>query len=301
MQQYYTKIAREGSISFGSQIILVIINYLTAIFITRALGVENYGLYSLGVAIIQTATIFAGFGLGDALLRYIALFLGKNDAINAKGVWYTVTRFLCISYVLLTTIILITAPFISNHLFNKPELIPIIRILALSYPATIIISLVSIYFTAQKEFLIPVILQNVIQPGSKLIFALIILFLSLGAVTWSWAFSITAFLTALIAINFYQKKLIWQKKDVDPFSLKILFKFSLPLWGAQALPIIFNQLSILLLGYFRESAEVGIYKVYVFFTSIIVMGLGALASIFYPVFSEIVAKNDKLSLKMIKN
>jgi len=297
MREYYTKIAREGSISFSSQLISIVLNYLTAIFITRALGAEGYGTYCLGYSIIQTLTIFAGLGLSDALIRYIALFLGKNDLPSAKGVWHTVSRFMMVTYLLLTISIFFSAPLIAQYVFHKPELTPIIRILSLSYPALSVTLLVDSYFKANKNLLIPSLLQNVFSPGGKLIFAVGIFFLSLNETEWSWAFALNSFLIAMIAIYFYQKITNWRDKKATSISLKTLLQFSLPIWGAQAIPVILGQLNVLLLGFFYESKEVGIYKVYVFFASFISFGFGSLAGIFYPVFSELVSKGNKFAMQ----
>lgn len=58
--------------TYSSRIILIILGLLSNIMITRYLGVENYGIYSLSLIIIALSTQFGNFGLHAANIYYVA-------------------------------------------------------------------------------------------------------------------------------------------------------------------------------------------------------------------------------------
>jgi len=58
--------------TYSSRILLIILGLLSNILITRYLGVENYGVYTLALTIIALGTQFGNFGLHAANIYYVA-------------------------------------------------------------------------------------------------------------------------------------------------------------------------------------------------------------------------------------
>jgi len=299
MQEYYTKIAREGSIIFSSQIVMMLINYLVAVIITRVLGADGYGTYTLALSVVQIAAIFMGFGLGEAIVRYLPFYWAKGENEKAYGLWKWISKFLFINSLILSATVYFLSDKIAVTFFNKPEISLLIKIMSLSYPFSIIGGIAGGYFRAKKNFFYPAVTNNIIVPGVKLLFAVILLLAGWGVYQWSAVYTISLLCTAAVLFFFYKKKVEWKTKVTARPELKELFNFSLPLWFSNLLPLILAQLGILFLGAYRTTEEVGVYKVYVFFASIVAVGMGSLAGIFYPVFSEVTAGNDKTEMSLL--
>ncbi|MCT7653100.1 oligosaccharide flippase family protein [Aliarcobacter butzleri] len=75
--------------SYSSRIILIVLGLLGNVIITRSLGVENFGTYTLLLTIIAIATQFGNFGLHSANIYYVAqkkMFLGM---LLKNSIWFS--------------------------------------------------------------------------------------------------------------------------------------------------------------------------------------------------------------------
>lgn len=75
--------------SYSSRIILIVLGLLGNVIITRSLGVDNYGTYTLLLTIIAIATQFGNFGLHSANIYYVAqkkMFLGM---LLKNSIWFS--------------------------------------------------------------------------------------------------------------------------------------------------------------------------------------------------------------------
>ncbi|WP_151946375.1 oligosaccharide flippase family protein [Aliarcobacter butzleri] len=75
--------------SYISRIILIVLGLLGNVIITRSLGVENFGTYTLLLTIIAIATQFGNFGLHSANIYYVAqkkMFLGM---LLKNSIWFS--------------------------------------------------------------------------------------------------------------------------------------------------------------------------------------------------------------------
>lgn len=75
--------------SYSSRIILIALGLLGNVIITRSLGVDNYGTYTLLLTIIAIATQFGNFGLHSANIYYVAqkkMFLGM---LLKNSIWFS--------------------------------------------------------------------------------------------------------------------------------------------------------------------------------------------------------------------
>lgn len=301
MQSYYTKIAREGSIVFSSEAIFRILNFLTGILVIRTLGASNYGIYNLGTSVLLIVGTFGSLGLEDALIRQVSYYMAKKDIGSVKSIFQLVAKYSLIVSFFLTGLLIAFSKIIAVKIFHNSELQIIIIILATAYPAARWIGLTSGYFNARKTFWISSFLNNILTSLIKLIFAVILFVFSLGIIEWSLAYTISLCIVAIIAIFIFKQKAYNKIKHVESAKLKIapILKFSLPIGCSQILISLETQVNLLLLGYFRVAAEVGIFSVYLLFTQLIMMAAGSLAGVFYPVFTEMVANQNLAAMQDI--
>jgi len=86
--------------SYSSRIILILLGLLGNVLITRSLGVENYGTYTLLLTIIAIATQFGNFGLHSANIYYVAqkkMFLGM---LLKNSIWFSFVISLIVSLII---------------------------------------------------------------------------------------------------------------------------------------------------------------------------------------------------------
>lgn len=86
--------------SYSSRIILIVLGLLGNVIITRSLGVEHYGTYTLLLTIIAIATQFGNFGLHSANIYYVAqkkMFLGM---LLKNSIWFSFFISLIVGFII---------------------------------------------------------------------------------------------------------------------------------------------------------------------------------------------------------
>jgi O-antigen/teichoic acid export membrane protein len=121
----------------------------------------------------------------------------------------------------------------------------------------------------------------------------------LGA-AWGWVIAIIAM--SFLAFYFLEKKVfpIFKTKVKAVSVDKELFSFSLPLLFAGIAGLVMGWTDTLMLGYFSSSADVGIYNAALPTAQLIRAIPGALGVIFFPVVSELYARN-RIAFKYRRN
>ena len=135
--------------------------------------------------------------------------------------------------------------------------------------------------------------ENIFQEPLKLTAIVILLLLGFGVVGAAWGWVITILVMPFIAFYFLEKKVFPVfKTEVKAVSVdKELFAFSFPLLFAGIAGMIMGWTDTLMLGYFSSTADVGIYNA-ALPTAQLIRGIpAAFAAIFFPVVSELYARN----------
>lgn len=100
---------------------------LATIVIARILGKVEYGELGMIRSTVSMFAVFAGFGLGMTATKYIAEFRKKDPSKTGKIIGLT-TLFAGGTGGLISIIILIAAPYLSEHSINAPHLVNEIRL-----------------------------------------------------------------------------------------------------------------------------------------------------------------------------
>ncbi|MBE9570812.1 MAG: oligosaccharide flippase family protein, partial [Proteobacteria bacterium] len=80
-----TCIAEGSSISFVGKVIGGGFQYLYVIIVARMLGADSFGLFVLGLTIINFAGVIGRLGLDSGVVRYVSLYNGIGDKKRVKG------------------------------------------------------------------------------------------------------------------------------------------------------------------------------------------------------------------------
>ena len=71
-------VAKGAGIVFLGVFISKVLGYLYRMIIAR-IGPEEYGLLSIGIAVVSIISFFPLLGLDLGVLRYVAFYKGRND------------------------------------------------------------------------------------------------------------------------------------------------------------------------------------------------------------------------------
>jgi O-antigen/teichoic acid export membrane protein len=275
------------------------IRMVTNIIITRTIGASAYGLFSLGMTVVNMGAIAPRFGLPQGITRFVAYYRGKGEA---EKVPLVLRQALLISLCLGTAtaiLIYLLAPYIASAVFHREELSSVLRWLALFIPFGISGMVLLGTLRGLKQIGKQVMIQDFIWPLVYLV--LVVIFFLMG---WRLYALVAAAVLAVVvrfAVSFavVRGQVSLRKPGHVQLPINKLLFFSAPLFLANVLGFSLNWTDTLMLGYFREPAEVGVYAIAWRLSLFVSFPLAAFATIFNPMAAEYVGKGDNASLNSL--
>jgi O-antigen/teichoic acid export membrane protein len=286
------KIGKTSSVFFLGKIFeagLLLVFYL---LIIKVLGAEIYGEFIYVFTFLQIIAMFIKLGLDQGIMAFAPKYLEKSDYKRA----YSLISFTIYSTTIITSILILTILFNKNVLatrvLNNPE--HSMTLLLLS-PLLLFINFINIsngifrsldrikYYIVGKNFILPlmmlfsVILVYFVKDH---MLSLIIIYL-LG-----WGTSSIYLLVSLIKL----KNIIKIEKTFLKDITKLL-KFSFPLMLSSFLGFLLLKLDSLMIGYFLEEVQVGVYNIASQIAILSSFVLGAFNTIFAPTISIYYSEN----------
>jgi O-antigen/teichoic acid export membrane protein len=231
------------------------IRMVTNIIITRTIGASAYGLFSLGMTVVNMGAIAPRFGLPQGITRFVAYYRGKGEA---EKVPLVLRQALLISLCLGTAtaiLIYLLAPYIASAVFHREELSSVLRWLALFIPFGISGMVLLGTLRGLKQIGKQVMIQDFIWPLVYLV--LVVIFFLMG---WRLYALVAAAVLAVVvrfAVSFavVRGQVSLRKPGHVQLPINKLLFFSAPLFLANVLGFSLNWTDTLMLGYFREPAE----------------------------------------------
>jgi O-antigen/teichoic acid export membrane protein len=266
---------------------------IIALLISRFRGAAGLGSFILAITVFNFLGIVGGLGLKQGALRYVAFFRGKNNPGRLRSV-IRISLFIGLSFsVILGAAILIRPEWLAVLVFQKPELIPIFRILGAGLPIfTLSVILLSI-IQGFKKIKLQILAENIARPALALILIVILIGLGCGvnSLIGAWIFS---YLLVVILCLFWLPRLLpppvpGQRSGGEA---RTLLGFSLPLLLVSVMHRLLANMDVMMLGYFSPLASVGIYGIAARLSILIAVPLEALDVIFAPVIAEISGRDE---------
>ena len=280
-------------ISEGSALILFLnaVNYLCsfilAVLVSRFLGIEALGDYSMIFAFVLILGIISDFGLSTLLIRK----LGENK-FNAKEIIFNFNMIK-----IFITVILISLTFISAYLFFEKILFPAFFIGALVVLPRPLMSNCEASLTNFQNQKYPVMIKCM-NSFLQLVISYFLLISGRGLAGIFLCILILDFIALIIlmlanrnVIEKYSSKIKYENpvnsdQNLIEKSVSIM-KESSVFFVNNFLMLSIKGLNVILLGYFSTAASVGIYSAGSRFVNGIGLFSGALFNSFYPVISNI--------------
>ena len=278
------------------------IRYLYLLILAWILGAEKMGLFFLGVVILEFLGVFSRLGLDVGVLKYVALFKGQKDIQRIKGVINSSIITALLMSVLLGFIMYFFADVIAEKVFFKAELKGILKVLAVSLPfstiALVALSVTQAFHTLRYR----VYVEFFANPLLNIFVVLTLFFLfdwRIKGITLAYvgAFFVSAMMSILFVKKLFPEIL---NKEVKPiYETNKLFRFSTPLLFVSVLNLIIMWTDVLMLGYFKTSADVGIYNTALriaFFLNFIYISF---TQLFAPRIADLYNRNRKKELESL--
>ena len=308
---------RDSIILTVSNLIGGILRFMFSILLSKKLGAEGVGLYSLVMPIYDLFICLICGGMVTAISKEASAHYGINDYGNLNKTIHTSLVFDFVWAIVITIFVFIFSPFISTYIIKDQRTLYSLWVIC---PALIFVALSSIYkgyFYGISNVGVPAIIDIVEKTVRMVIILALINFFALKNVTSTVtatyiSLSIGELISFILLFIFYQKsknKLKGYTKKIEGRA-QLLFNVlvvSFPLCLNGFLTTIISALSTLIvprrlvyagIEYTQSLALIGKFSgmamSIVFFPFIIVMSM---ATMLTPDISKSVSKNDYNSLE----
>ena len=287
------KIAKGAGFVLIGTLIGRAFGYGSRLIIARFLGVSEYGLISLAFAGMSIVAALSLVGMTQGITRYVSFYKGKGDKGKIKGTIISALKITLPLSLLFAFILFYKADWISIHIFHDANLTPILRIFSIAIPFLVLTDNFIAGTIGFQEMRYRVYTTDIFQNIFKLTAIVILVALGFDVLGAAWGWALAIIVMPFLAFYFLEKKIfpVFNTKVKAIAMEKELFSFSFPLMLGGIAGLVMHWMDTLMLGYFSTSANVGIYNAALPTAQIINALPGAFAGIFFPVISELYARN----------
>ncbi|MBE9169014.1 oligosaccharide flippase family protein [Pleurocapsales cyanobacterium LEGE 06147] len=294
-------LAKGAGFSFVGQIISTGIKYGAQIALAWFLGVDAFGIYTLGLAIYQLGELFSRLGLELGAVRYASIYQGNGDTRRLKGILLQAVGLPLLSGLCLGGILYLTADAIAQTFFDEPQLAGALRLFAFTIPIGASGTSAAFASTGFQTTKYRVYAWDLLLPLANLL--LIVLFGEIGlglwgtALAWLLASSVCLILTLYFLYRLFPD--IINQRIQPIFESKRLLSFSLPLSFGTLLWLVLIWTDILMLGYFWPASEVGIYRAASQTAFLMILFNRSLIMMFSPMIANLYNQGDLKEMKQL--
>jgi O-antigen/teichoic acid export membrane protein len=273
------------------------LNYLFSIWVARALGATEFGVYAIGLAVFNTLSVFALGGLDSATLKFVPAAQASGVVTRVRQ---TVRVLLGLGLLFGTVIglaVFMGAPLFAVPLFHNEHVTSVLMIFGVGIPAYTVSLVLLTTLQALKDIAPPTMIRYICEPITRNLIALVLLWIGWGASGAAIAVVVAPMLTALLAAWVLQPKIAQgNESSSDGVETAKILQLSSHL----ILALLFNALAarsdMLILGHYRPAADVGIYSAAFLTSSILSLSLGCFESMANPLFSQYIAQANMAQL-----
>ncbi len=302
-QQAIRTMARGAGIVFIGMIFARIFGYILRVTLKRSIGLDNFGLISTGVVVVELATIVALMGLQVATARYIAFFNTQRASDKVAGTLKSALLIGMTSLTIMSLFIFIFAEQISIHLFEKPDLHSILRYFWVLVPVWGFVLLAASIMRGFKNMSGTIITQQIGRPFFVLIcFGVLMLWdVNLSTAVWGYFFGFvfTAFIALMILVRTTPFTFFIKLPSTN--LIKEILTYSWPLVFATILWNMTGRMGTFFLSIYESKTQVGIFSVVLPLSQFVAIAMQSFSMILMPLFSGSFSTNNLTQLRLMYN
>lgn len=263
--------------------------------LARLLGPSQAGLFNLTVSLTTLVEMAAVLGMDQAVVRSIGAALGRNDRQGEMGVLPGALVILAVSMLLIAPFYWLGRDFLGSRVFGKPEMGPIVGLLALSVPFSGLGQVFLSYLIAYKRVKVFAAINQVLEPVTKVGLTVAGLLLLGRSPELAAAAFLAAAVIAFLPSAYYALQLYHSKQQGIIVNMAVRGE----LFGLAA-PFLFNNLALrlndhtetLVLGGMSNLYQLGIYTVCLRAMLVIQVIGTAINQVFAPFIAELYERGD---------
>lgn len=277
------------------------LNYLFMMFLARQLGVENFGLYALGLTIFNILLFVAIAGLDTGTLKFVSEYHAQGRPEAARRALTTAITVVMVFGVIAALGLLVVAEPLFGQLYGKPGLATVLMWFALTLPFAMVGNLLLSALQAVQIVRYTALVKYLWEPIGKWTLAGLALYAGFGLAGVLGSILLTFAVSALLLLWAAHVRLGGLSSQplgaVHGDDVRRLAAYCVPLLVSNIFGIIAPRADVMILGYWMPLQDVGTYLVAFQTAAIPALVLGAFDVAFPPIMSEAWVRRDHTLLR----
>lgn len=289
------QVSRHTSVFFAGTIFTAAAGYVFKVYLARVLGAEALGIYALGMTIVGFLGIFNALGLPQTAVRFVAAYSATGKMELLRGFIAHGLLLLLTTNLLLGAGVLLAGRWIAVHFYHTPALSQYLGLFALIMFFGALTTFLGQVLAGYKDVARRTVITNFI--GTPVMMLLTLALVTLGFGLWGYIFAqvLSAVVTlVLLAI------MVWKLTPKSARSLTAplprmenrVISFSAVAFGVSFLEFTMGQADKVMIGFYLNAREVGIYAVAAALVVFVPTILQSVNQIFAPTISDLHSRGD---------
>lgn len=285
----FQKLFTGGSVVFAGEMFGLGISFLSTLVIGRLLGPSSYGAISLGSAALATVSTLVLLGMHTGVGRYLPRY---DDPPHRRGVLLSAFQLVLPLSLLSGGLLVVFAEPIAVRAFGDASVGPVLRVFGVAMPFASVEKLAVGGIQGSKRSLPKVLVENVTAHFTRLVLAVILLWIGYSAAGVAWAYVLGHAAAAVLGLYYLYRDTPLFTRGESVSMHRELLTFSAPLIISAMMVKVLSDIDTFLLGYFASTAEVGVYNVLYPLATMLTVVLASFGFLFVPILSELHADGD---------
>jgi O-antigen/teichoic acid export membrane protein len=287
--------AKNTVFSFVLKILGLILSYVFIVLVSRCFGAESYGRFSIAFTILNIFSLVFALGIPDATIKIVS-----DKSINSKFNFRTTSLILLIFSALVGSLILYSISEFLSNFYKDENLKGYFIVSAITLPPLILLRFNYETLRGKNEIIRFGFLSHVI-PFFLTSILIIIAFYYYNIVDDSIviiAYAIGIVLAFTLSV-FWIKKVDNSQLNLKRYSAKQLMHYSFPMLATSSFIFIMGWTDTLMLAYYNDKADVGIYNVVIRIARIAIIAITSVNLVLAPKVSELYSNSEFGKMKQL--
>ncbi len=275
-------------------------NYFFMMFLSRQLGMEDFGVYALGITLFNTLILLATTGVDSGAVKFTSERLASGDHPAARRMVATTWSIAAGLGIFAGVALAAAATPLASGLYGKPGLASLLLLFAAAIPFAFTTVLLLSSLQAYQTVRYTVLVKYLWEPLGKWGIAGLALLAGWGLAGIAGGLVVTFIASAIFAAVALVRVASLSTHDmasVQARDVRTLAGYCVPLLAANVFGVVAPRMDIMLLGYWASSQDVGLYLVAFQTAAILALVLGAFDVAFAPIMSQAWSRKDDITMR----